>query len=62
VGKNAQRRRAAREAEQLAERRKIEEQFGITIKPSKPVMGGRYLRVKPGPTVRYPPPKVVRHG
>lgn len=60
MGKKARQRAAAAEAEKLAKRRAIEEQFGITLKPSKPIMGGRYLQVKTGSTVRYPPRKAVR--
>lgn len=62
MGKNAQRRAAAREAELLAKRRALEEQFGITITPSKPELGGRFLRVKNGPTVRFPRAKGARRG
>lgn len=66
MGKKSQRRAAAREAEKLADRRKIEEQFGIKITPAKPLMGGRYLEVKQPSPIRYPPPKLPmkagRHG
>lgn len=53
-GKNkSQLRRERKAAEQLATRRALEEQFGITIKPSKPVVGGRYAGVKQPSPLRY---------
>ena len=54
MGKNSQKRAAAREAEQLAKRRAIEEQYGITLpEPSKPKMGGRYAGVRQPSAIRY---------
>lgn len=54
MGKNSQKRAAAREAEKLEERRAIEEQYGITLpEPSKPIVGGRYLTVRQPSPIRY---------
>lgn len=68
MGKNSQKRAAAREAEKLAKRAQLESEFGITIRTSKPVIGGRYGGIRVASTIRYPrtgtgtTPKAMRRG